>query len=269
VLNSVNVSATLVADAIKHSRIGNLAKVAALLREHNGNLAEYLATDPKGKLVPDYLASLAEHLLADHETLRRELSQLTRYVEHIKEIVAMQQSYARVAGFTEVLPATELLEDALRINAAAFDRHRIEVVRNYDSVPPVKVDKHKALQIFVNLLSNAKYALDGARAEGKRVTLTVRTDGDSRVRVSITDNGAGIAREHLNRIFNHGFTTRKDGHGFGLHSGANAAREMGGRLIAHSDGPNTGATFTVELPAAPPRPLPQRTSAHHDADESR
>ena len=68
------------------------------------------------------------------------------------------------------------------------------------------------------------------------------------VQVSVTDNGIGIAGENLTRIFSHGFTTKRDGHGFGLHSGALAAREMGGSLTAHSDGPGKGASFTLELP---------------------
>ena len=63
------------------------------------------------------------------------------------------------------------------------------------------------------------------------------------------DNGIGIPPENLTRIFNHGFTTRKDGHGFGLHSGALAAKEMGGSLTVHSGGTGQGAAFTLELPS--------------------
>jgi signal transduction histidine kinase len=58
----------------------------------------------------------------------------------------------------------------------------------------------------------------------------------------------GIASENLTRVFHHGFTTKRGGHGFGLHSSANAAVEMGGRLSARSDGPGLGATFVLELP---------------------
>ncbi len=255
VLNSVNVSATLVADSIRHSRIGNLAKTVALIRNKNGNLADYFTHDPKGRLVPEYLTNLADHLLAENETLRKELAQLTHYVEHIKEIVAMQQSYARVAGSVEALPPVELVEDALRINLAAFVRHRVEVVRDFHPTPLVLVDKHKALQVLVNLLSNAKYALDGARAEGKRVVLHIASWSPASVRIRVTDNGAGISPENLARIFMHGFTTRKDGHGFGLHSGVAVAREMGGSLTAQSDGLGKGATFTLELPVSPRSPV--------------
>jgi two-component system NtrC family sensor kinase len=62
----------------------------------------------------------------------------------------------------------------------------------------------------------------------------------------------GIAAENLKRIFAHGFTTRKNGHGFGLHSGALAAKELGGSLRAQSVGPGQGASFVLELPAGGP-----------------
>ena len=62
-----------------------------------------------------------------------------------------------------------------------------------------------------------------------------------------------IPAASLGRIFTLGFTTRKDGHGFGLHSAALAAAEMGGSLVAESDGLGQGATFTLELPMAEPR----------------
>lgn len=250
VLNSINVSATLLAEAAKHSRLENLAKAAALLREHRAHLGDYLTHDPKGHLLPEYLAGLTEHLLAEHENQRRELEQLTHYIEHIKEIVAMQQNYARVAGALESLPPAELMEDALRINQAAFVRHRVAVRRAFDDVPRVLVDRHKVLQILVNLLNNAKYALDAARTDGRQVVLGLRTTSGACVEFSVSDNGAGIAPEHLHRIFQRGFTTRKDGHGFGLHSGATAARDMGGELRVQSDGPGKGATFTLSLPAA-------------------
>jgi signal transduction histidine kinase len=137
------------------------------------------------------------------------------------------------------------------MNAAAFDRHGIELVREFAAnIPLVRVDRHKVLQILINLLRNAKYAMDAQSGHAKRLVVRVGLVSADRVRITIADNGVGIAPEHLTRIFNHGFTTKKDGHGFGLHSGANAAKEMGGTLTARSDGPGKGAEFTLELPAA-------------------
>ena len=123
---------------------------------------------------------------------------------------------------------------------------------DYGQVPEVSADKHKVLQILVNLIRNAKYACDESGRDDKRLVMRA-SNGDDRVRIAVIDNGIGIPAENLTRIFAHGFTTRKDGHGFGLHSGALAAKELGGALRAHSDSVGRGATFTLELPLRPPK----------------
>ncbi len=250
VLNSVNVSAGLVADSVKQSKVASLGKVVTLLREHEHDLGAFFMNDPRGRQLSDYLSQLAEHFLADQEATIKELDSLRANIEHIKEIVAMQQSYARVSGVKEVINLQELVEDSLRMNEGALSRHRVEVVREFEPVPPMNVEKHKILQILVNLIRNAKYACDESGRAGGRLTMRV-TDGDGRIRISVIDNGIGIPPENLTRIFNHGFTTRKNGHGFGLHSGALAAKELGGSLTVLSAGHDQGATFTLELPCYP------------------
>ena len=248
VLNSVNVSTTLIREKLRRSELSTLGKVRDLLRQHQADLGAFLITDPKGKLVPGFIIQLTDCLEQEQAALQEEHDQLARNVEHIKEIVAMQQNYARVSGFLEQVSLARLLDDALQMNTAGLTRHGISTTRQYSEVPPLTLDKHKVLQILVNLVHNAKYALDEARDHDKRLTVGISMNGDNLVKVTVTDNGVGIAPENLTRIFSHGFTTRKRGHGFGLHSGANAAKEMGGRLTVHSDGAGKGATFTLELP---------------------
>jgi signal transduction histidine kinase len=188
----------------------------------------------------------------------RDLESLGQSVEHIKEIVAMQQGYARLSGVQEEVPAETLIEDALRINREALERHGITVLREYSPAPTLMIEKHKVLQILVNILGNAKYACDGKVQDGQPPRIVVRVDtpkGDragNRVRIVVADNGTGIAHENLGRIFDHGFTTRKDGHGIGLYSAALTARELGGSLFVHSDGLGRGARFTLDLPVRPP-----------------
>jgi PAS domain S-box-containing protein len=249
VLNSVNVSATLVAEKLAKSKVVNLTKAAALLQEHAADLGTFLTSDPKGRQLPDYLTQLAGHLATERAALLEEMNQLRQHTEHIRDIVAMQQSYAKVSGVTESSKATELVEDALRLNAGALTRHDVQVVRDYTADPTLTVDKHKVLQILVNLIRNAKYACDDSGRNDKRMTVRVVNSKDW-VKIEVIDNGVGIPPENLTCIFSHGFTTKSDGHGFGLHSGALAARELGGSLLAHSDGVGQGATFTLELPAA-------------------
>ena len=249
-LNSVNISTGLIVDSVKKSKASSLAKVVVLLREHEHDLGAFITNDPRGKHVPDHLARLSEHLLAEHANITGELDLLRRNVEHIKEIVAMQQSYATVGGVKEMTDIPSLVEDSLRLNESGLSRHGVEIVREMESVPAINVEKHKILQILVNLIRNAKYACDETGRSDSRLTVRA-TNGDGRLRITVTDNGIGIPPENLTRIFNFGFTTRKDGHGFGLHSSALAARELGGSLTVHSDGPGHGAAFTLELPCPP------------------
>ena len=253
VLNSVNVSTSLIAEGIKKSKCAGLARAAALMTEHAHDLATFLA-GAQGKHLPAYLQELAADLVRERDTATAELSALRSNVEHIKEIVAMQQSYARRGGVIDTLDIRVLVEDSLRMNEGAFSRHGVVLSRDFEDVPPIQVDKHKVLQILVNVIRNAKYACDEAKAGERRVTVRVRAANDS-VLISVIDTGVGIPKENLNRIFNHGFTTRPHGHGFGLHSSALAAKALGGSLHAESAGPGQGATFTLTLPFASPESL--------------
>jgi len=257
VLNSVNVSCAVVADKVGKSRITSVAKTAELLHQHGHDLAAFFTLDPSGKKLPDFLGKLAGRLAGEQAEVLQELQLLGKNIEHIKDIVSMQQSYSKISGITETVKARDLVEDSLRMNDGSLLRHDVEVVRDYAEVPPVTVEKHKVLQILVNLIRNAKHACDDSGRLDKRVVVRVSAGGGF-MQISVIDNGVGIAPENLTRIFAHGFTTRKDGHGFGLHSAVLAAQEMGGRLAVHSEGPGTGATFTLELPldAGPAKTIP-------------
>ncbi|HEX3855696.1 MAG TPA: ATP-binding protein [Verrucomicrobiae bacterium] len=247
VLNSVNIASSCLAESLRKSKSVNLSKVVTLMGEHAEDLGTFLTSDSKGRQLPGYLAQLATHLTGEQATALKELAELQNNIEHIKDIVNMQQGFAKVSGVMETLPLTDLVEDALKMNASSFARHDIQVIKEFENIPPMTIEKHKVLQILVNLVRNAKQACDEFDPAVKRLTLCV-TNGHGRVRIAVTDNGIGIPPENLTHIFAHGFTTKKTGHGFGLHSGALAAKEMGGSLSVASDGAGRGATFTLELP---------------------
>ena len=247
VLNSVNVSATLAIDRLKHNRIEGLARAATLLREHSDNLSAFLSNDERGRQLPKYLSALSEHINAGQCAILEELEALRKNIDHIKDTVSMQQNYARRCGLTETVDVQDLVEDSLRMNTGALTRHHVELRRDFSPVPPVTVDKHKVLQILVNLVRNAKYACDESGRPDKEMCVRIEEQGSS-VLISVIDNGVGIKPEHREQLFTHGFTTRQSGHGFGLHSAALAATELGGTLSVHSDGVGSGATFTLKLP---------------------
>ena len=249
VLNSVNISCSMIEQKLGKSRIGSVDKVALLLKEHAGDLPAFLATHPAGQKLPQFLGSLAARLREEQEEILHELHSLSHKIDHIKVIVGTQQNYARISGFTENVDLSDLVDSSLRLNEGSLARHGVQVVRDFSPVPPALVEKHKVLQILVNLVQNAKQSCQDSGTEEKRIAVKVFADED-RVKVAVSDNGVGIPAENLTRIFAHGFSTKPGGHGFGLHSCAVAALEMGGSLTATSEGPGMGATFTLELPTA-------------------
>jgi signal transduction histidine kinase len=249
ILNSINISVSLVAERVKQSKAPGVSRLAALLREQGVRIGEFMKDDERGKRVPEYLATLGEQLASDQRMALEELSSLRENLEHIKETVAMQQKFAKLCGVTEVVAVADLVEDSLRLNAGAFTRHGVALRREFAEVPAITVDRHKVLQILINLIRNAKYACDESGREDKLLILRIE-NVERGVRISVIDNGVGISPENMARLFNHGFTTRESGHGFGLHSAAIAAQELGGSLRADSQGVGRGATFALELPLA-------------------
>lgn len=253
VLNSVNVSADVIRQQLDKSGSGDIIRVASLLREHEHDLVQYITEDQRGKHLPRFLIELAQQIEHEQAAVSSELETLARNIDHIKTIVAMQQSHARVGSNVETVCVAELIRDALTMTDASLSRHGVSVTQDVDPAIKIVVDRHKVLQILVNLLSNAKSALCEAGNSNRTLHIAIARQTDPAALIlEITDNGVGIAPENLTRIFAHGFTTRDDGHGFGLHSCALAATEMQGSLTAHSDGLGCGATFRLELPVDQP-----------------
>jgi predicted ATPase/signal transduction histidine kinase/tRNA A-37 threonylcarbamoyl transferase component Bud32 len=247
VLNSVNVGAGLAREMVGKLPVERLVRVVALLEENAGRLAEFLTADSVGRKLPEYVRKLGEALTDEKGAILRNIDQLAEHIEHMKKIIAAQQSYAKRGGMTEVCTLEEIAEAALAINEVGLRSSSIEVIRSYEKLPPVLVDRHQIMQILVNLVSNAKHALEEVARADRRLWVSIaKVDGG--VRIEVRDNGAGIAAENLPKIFSHGFTTKRTGHGFGLHNCANAAQQMDGSLTAYSDGPGRGASFVLRLP---------------------
>jgi len=257
VLNSVNVSAALVGDSLARFRVEQFSKAVALLNGQGDKLPQFLTDDPRGRALPGYLRDLAQAMTENQHQLQGEVKSLSKQIDHVKAIVSLQQNYAKLSNFKENLDPLEIMEDAVQINRAAFERHEIQLVREFTATPPMCADRHKTLQILINLLSNAKYAVKALNQADRRVCLRIRPSPENKIRFEVADFGIGIPAENIDRIFTLGFTTKTGGHGFGLHSGANAAKEMGGQLFVVSEGPARGATFVLELPAAVFTPDPK------------
>jgi PAS domain S-box-containing protein len=248
VLNSINVSATVLAEQLKKNSVDSLAKASDLIQHHVADLGHFVVEDERGKHFPQFLHQLVNKLKSEQVTWTTELEAMTRNINHIKEIVNLQQSYARVSSIKEEVLLETLAEDALRAIDVSMLHHDIELVREFEPIAPLLTDKHKVLQILVNLLSNAKQALRDSALVERRLIVRIFQPTGNRIAVEVADTGVGISKSHLPRIFEHGFTTKPDGHGFGLHSCGLMAKELGGELTVHSEGLGGGATFRLELP---------------------
>jgi len=251
VLNSINVSTTVIKEKVSNSEVANLEKVASIINEHIDDLGTFLTKDPQGKHIPVYLTEVSKCLQNEQTDIISRLQALVDNVQYIKDIIGMQQSYAKVSGAEVQTSLSKLVEDAIQINSAGLERHGTQLIRKFEELGDVEIDKQKVLQIMVNLISNAKYALSDSSKEEKLLTIRIYKHSEERFRIEVADNGVGISEDNLTKIFSHGFTTKEHGHGFGLHSSALAAKEMGGSLTVHSDGVGQGATFTLELPFKP------------------
>jgi len=252
VLNSVNVSANLVAERVRGSASNDLAKVVKALEPHADDLPGFLARDPKGRALLPLLKSIATELEAERGRAQSEIDEMCAGIEHVKELIQAQQGYAGRSGVTEVVSIADQVDTALAFTGQALQgRAAIEVVREFDALPASRIDRHRLMEILVNLIQNAQQATQDTGV-APRLVLRVRDLGAGRVRIEVQDNGVGIPADNLARVFTHGFTTKRTGHGFGLHSSANAAREMGGNLTVHSAGPGLGATFALDFTIATP-----------------
>ena len=250
ILTSVNVGLEVVNEhvgAIPDDRVRRAGELLAGARS-NG------AVDPtKLDAGIRYLAAIADHMRDDRSALLKELVTLRGHVDHVNRVIMMQNTYARTGGLNEQIELETLIGEAIDLGCPDPQRHAIEIVRTIEPGPRVSIDRHRVLQILVNLLANARDAVTapGVAKPPRISVISTRESGWLEIRVE--DTGSGIAPESLVRIFNAGFTTKPKGHGYGLHSSSLAAEQLGGELRCSSAGPGRGACFTLRVPTEPAR----------------
>lgn len=249
ILNSVNTSSSIMEQTIRNSKVEGLKKANALLRKNMDHIEEFIAEDPKGKKLLSYYLKIEDLMVEEQQTMLKHNFRLNEKIHLINDVISTQQNYAGAERYVETVSLPELVESALTLQSGSIDRHDINVEKNLDkSVPKVEGQKTKIIHILVNLFKNAKEAIAEAGIDKEPKVIVDLCQDESAVYLSITDNGCGITTDKLNKVFNHGFTTKKEGHGFGLHSCSNYMTEMDGQLTVDSDGLNQGATFTLVFP---------------------
>ncbi len=246
-LNSISVSAGIITEKITNSEIANLTRLAELLSKHSADLAEFLTNDPQGKHIPTYLAEVSGYLSAQQTETIEKLHSLMKNVEQVKDIIKTQQTYTGAGRQQDNVSLNELIENAIEINNAGLERQNIEIIREYDDIGNILIDRQRMLQILVNLIDNAECSLSKNGKEPKLLKIRTVKNGSEKVRIEVADNGVGINPAELGAIFENGYTTKQAGHGFGLYSSLQAAKDMQATLTAKSEGLDKGATFILEL----------------------
>ncbi|EDY84852.1 ATPase, histidine kinase-, DNA gyrase B-, and HSP90-like domain protein [Verrucomicrobiia bacterium DG1235] len=248
VLNSVNVGISSLDKQVGRSRVANLKKISNLIYQNRQSLGHYFSEDERGKRIPEYLEQLSDALVEELDTYKTEITQIEGNVDHIKRIISTQQTHAKKIGIIQNIKIADLLDSALALTLGESYEAEYKTDRRYATDLQIRSDKHMLLDVLINLIKNAKESITERQSPDKKLTIACkRVDPDS-IEISIADNGIGIEAQHQDILFTHGYTTKKDGHGFGLHSCANAIKTLGGSLSLTSPGPRKGATATITLP---------------------
>ena len=245
VLNSLGIANTAARRDLKTLRLDRLEQATTTIRNNRPTLASFLTEDERGQHLPDYLSAMSAQMSSNVKAVQAELDTTEQLLNHLRDIVSAQQLLARVGGLRELIDLKELAESALIVQAS--DLAQIKVVRQFEDLPPVMTDRHKLLQVLVNLISNAGDAVRETCLDTGRILVRIACEDDHAL-VVIEDSGIGMSSETLACLWQFGFTPKENGHGFGLHNSANAAHQIGATLTAHSDGPGRGSRFTIRLP---------------------
>ncbi len=250
ILNSVNVAGEEILRIARSSKVSGLVKANALLHDNIDNVAEYLGHDPKGRLLPSYYLKLGEQLQVESNAIITETQSLSDRITMMREVIDSQQAYARAGGYTEPMDIPALIIDSIRVLQSNFEQNNVQLIKDFAQVPQCHVQKSKLSQVITNLVKNAVEAMDGNDEVNrvKELKITLQLLNDDQVQITITDNGRGISSDNLVNVFSHGFTTKKTGHGFGLHTCANSMTEMKGSIRVESEGLEQGATFVLVIP---------------------
>ena len=250
ILNSANVSIVMLRELVSDNKFAKLENISTMIQEGIVSNPDYLSVDSKGKLIPAYLANLSQSLIVKQQKMLNEMVELNKHIDHIKDIVLMQNAISGISGIKEKIQVVDICNQAIQMSYSLNENNIIKIEKQFEYSDFVYVDKTKILQILVNLIRNAKDSLKMHETQrSKIINLLVREYEKGLIEIQVSDNGIGIEPECMQQIFSVGFTTKSKGHGFGLHMSAIAAKEMGGELIVSSRGKNQGATFTLKFPA--------------------
>lgn len=254
-LNSVMTSADIISENTANECIERFEMVCNLIKSNSKNIGDFLENDEKGKLLPGYLMMLKDEMKIQHAHLEQESLELKKTLSHIKSIINSQQGIAKTASVITSVNLNNLIVSSIKITGINFANHKIEISNICNVNEEIVTDEPKLTQIIVNLIINASDAIkmryeDEHIHEGGKISITSDTiskNNNDYIEIIISDNGIGISPDVIKKLFTFGYTSKANGHGFGLHSSMLSAKEINGDIMVKSPGHNKGTTFTIML----------------------
>jgi len=243
-LNSINTSTEIIHAIHQESPFPLLEKIANLLRHHQEDIDTFFTKDQTGKKVPAALMEVTQSLHKLRSNIGQEIHVLQNHVTRLRQLINAQQEYVSVDGAVFEGHVSSCLEEALQIERLNLEKNRVEVERDYQNLPVIKLQKSKLLRVLIHLINYANDAM--AKQPSRRLRLTIRQSGHQ-AQIQIRDSSNGLTQENLRILFHQNFSGDLKSQQWSLHYCATAATEMGGSLQADST-LGQGSVFTLSLP---------------------
>ena len=247
-ITPAKVSTALLIKRINESRIRNhikdmMARFGDILSKPNSSSQE------ETEKLKQIVEVLPDAVIEEFDHINSEVKRIRDKHEHIESIIHLQLRYARLSGNVENVNVNKVVLDSLEMLDESITKYSVTLIKDLDpNLPPIKSEKSKLLQVVVNLVKNGVEAMRDADSVERTLAISTHTDSSGEnIAISIKDTGMGFAPEDKKKLFTYGYTTKKTGSGFGLHSCANFLIANKGSIEAISDGPGTGAEFIVHL----------------------
>ncbi len=247
-LVSVKTSSEFISQMAVGDSIASLKKVNKIIRDNFHNIEDFICNNPKGRKCLEYYLKLEEMFDNEADISKKHQHRLSVKLTAIEEIIITQQAYSKGKSLGELVNIIEIIEDVLTMQKSTLENYNVNVIKEFNNLPDVNLHKMKLLHILINLIKNAKEALEEQSVDERNIKVSTSAD-DTSVFIKISDNGYGITSENMKKLFSHGFTTKETGNGYGLASSASYMEEMNGKIRAESDGAGKGTTFILEFPA--------------------
>ncbi len=247
ILNSIKTSAYVIKEIKNNSVLSDLKRANELLKKNMDALESFVLENPKGVKLMAYYMKIEEGINKEEGSIQQHVSRLVTMIDTITGIIAAQQGYGSKNGEAQETVLSDVMEDALTMQAGTIERYKIKIVKDFNNTPGIPAHKTMLLHILINLIRNARDAMLRTPINERKLDLKIESD-EQATYIKVRDTGHGITEDNKRKIFSHGFTTKEGGHGFGLHSCVSYMNEMGGSILADSEGQDKGATFILKFP---------------------